>query len=135
MVLCQLCVLLGTVVLLAGEAPAPFFQAFHALETPAQKVRHLQNWHTEMGAQNGLTPTSAGRFGTLLHFKLFSFVNDAGVLDCEALARNLSFGFTCLAEIDEPGYQMFNHVFEDLCPAQRAEVRARCGHSSPEGLP
>ena len=108
-----------------GVAPVPFIQAFYALETHEQKMQHLRSWELDMAAQNGLTRTSAGRFRALLLLSIFPYVNDAGVLDCEGLARDLSLHMPGFAEIDEPGYRMYAQVFGHLCPAQQESIRKR----------
>ena len=128
----RLSILLGAVLLLgtgctsADDPPVPFLQAFHRLETTRQKVHHLRTWHHELGAPNGLGARSAQRFQALLEFFLFPHVTAGGVLDCAALAADVSVSLPCFFEIDEPGYRLYTLVVDDLCPAQHAAVRAGC---------
>lgn len=119
----------------ASPAPVPFIQAFYALETYEQKIRHLRSWELDMAVQNGITRTSAGRFRALLLLYLFNFVNAAGVLDCEELALHFSLygSMSCFPELDEPGYRMYAQVFDHLCPAHQEYIRVGCSLS--EELP
>ncbi len=116
----------------AGAAPVPFIQAFYALETYEQKMQHLRSWELDLAAQNGITRTSAGRFRALLLLSVFRHVDDAGVLDCEEWARDLSLSMPGFAEIDEPGYRMHAQVFGHLCPAYQECMRAGCPSSAEE---
>lgn len=119
----------------AGDAPVPFMQTFYHLETPEQKVQHLRSWHPRMGAQNALSQSSALDFRSLLDLLLFPHVTDAGVLKCKELARRLAMHGSCIAEIDEPGHEMFTLVFAALCPAQQASAWAGCISGGREGRP
>ena len=96
----------------------PFFQAFQQLETPTQKIQHLQRWHRVMGMQNGISKTMAIRFRVLLDLWVLYHVDDTGMLNCQALGENLALSMARRSEIEERfvSYTMFNLIVDDLCP-------------------
>ena len=115
-----------------GAAPAPFIQALYALETYEQKMQHLRSWEIALAAQNGITDTTARRFRALLMISLFPYVDDAGVLDCEEMARDLSMYMPEFSKIHDAGYWMYGQVFDHMCPAHRASIRVGCSPSAEE---
>lgn len=96
----------------------PFFQAFQQLETPAQKLQHLQRWHRMMGMPNGISEIMAIRFKVLLYLWGVSHVDDTGILNSQALGENLDQSLYHRSEIEERfvDYTMFNLIVDDLCP-------------------
>ena len=98
--------------LAAGAGPAakfPFIQALLQLDTTEKKLAHLRSWRFSMAKEQGISRGNAIHFGILLHHFVFHYVDDKGVLDCEALGQGLWVDF-------RRRYVMFNAAVDDLCP-------------------
>ena len=94
----------------------PFIQTFLRLDTTEKKLEHLRSWHFKLAKENGIREHDARNYRTFLRISVFPFVDDKGVLDCEALGSNLQDAWGDRYIDATSDMVMFNTTVDELCP-------------------